>query len=149
MSSATPWVKDEENDAPAEGAIQTMAEAKRQAKAMEHVLEAQAEVDDADMVALERTALVGLEFANQYQGGLDWQMKDAVLAQLQAVNQSINAMCVTADPALAKKIDRLEDMLDSASSTNPIHLSKDNTTHTKRTCNCATTEFLCSGNCRS
>lgn len=107
MSSATPWVKDEENDAPAEGAIQTMAEAKRQAKAMEHVLEAQAEVDDADMVALERTALVGLEFANQYQGGLDWQMKDAVLAQIQTVNRSINAVCVTAEPALMEKIDQL------------------------------------------
>ena len=67
---------------------------------MEHVLEALAEVDDADVVALEWIALAGLEFANQYQGGLDWQMKDAVLAQIQTVNRSINAVCVTAEPAL-------------------------------------------------
>lgn len=114
LSSATPWVKDKENAASADGAIQTTTEAKQQAEAMEHTLEALAEIDDADVVAVDRTALVGLKFADQYQGGLDGRMKDAVLAQLQTVNKSINAACVTADPALAKKIDRLEDLLDNA-----------------------------------
>lgn len=120
MSSATPWVKDEENAAPVEGAIQTTAEAKRQAEAMEHALEALAEVDDADVVAIGRIALVGLEFADRYQGGLDERMKNAVLAQIQSVNRSINAVCVTADPALTKKIDALEDMLDDATDLSQI-----------------------------
>lgn len=125
MSNATPWVKDEENAAPVEGAIQTPTEAKRQAEAMEHALEELAEVDDADVVAIERTALVGLEFADRYQGGLDERMKNTVLAQIQSVNRSINAVCVTADPALAKKIDRLEDMLDSVSDLSQIKQPSD------------------------
>lgn len=119
-SSATPWVKDEENDAPAEGAIQTLVDAKQQAEAMEHALEALAEIDGADVVAFGRTALVGLEFANQYQGGLDERMKNAVLSQLQTVNRSINAACVTADPSLAEKIDKLEDTLDNAADLSEI-----------------------------
>ena len=114
QTSATPWVKDEGNDAQAEDAIKTTAEAKQQSKAMEHALEELTEVDDAEVVAIDRTALVGLKFTAQYQGGLDGRMKKAVLTQLQTVNKSINAVCVTADSIFAEKIDKLEDMLDSA-----------------------------------
>ena len=114
QTSATPWVKDEGNDAQAEDAIKTTAEAKQQSKAMEHALEELTEVNDAEVVAIDRTALVGLKFTAQYQGGLDGRMKKAVLTQLQTVNKSINAVCVTADSIFAEKIDKLEDMLDSA-----------------------------------
>ena len=87
---------------------------------MRHAHEALAEVDDAGVVAIERRALVGLEFADQYKGGLDGRIKNAVLTQLQTVNKSINALCVTAGLALVKKIDRLEDMLDSAADLSQI-----------------------------
>ena len=94
MARATPWVKDEENTAPAEGDIQTPTEAKQQVKALEHALETLAEVDDAAVVAIERIALVGLGFANQYQGGLDRRIKDTVLTQIQNESFFSILMCL-------------------------------------------------------
>ena len=94
IARAMPWVTDEENTVLAEGAIQTPTEAKQQAKALDHVLEVLAEIDDAYVVAIERIALVELGFAKQYQGGLDRRIKDTVLTRIQNESFFSILMCL-------------------------------------------------------
>jgi len=117
-SGATPWVKD--GKATPENAIETAEDAARQSKAMEDALEQMAEVNGADAVAIGQTALVGLEWAASYRGGMDAQMKKKALTQVQTVNKSISAVCVTDDQTLAQKIGSLKDELDGASDLSEI-----------------------------
>lgn len=118
MPSASP----DESAAPAMGAggIETLEDAKRASENMEDALEKLSEVDDAYVVATGTTALVGLEFNGQYQGGVDDRLKQMVLSRVQTVDKTITGVAVTADPALVRNIEALAETLDDATSLSAV-----------------------------
>lgn len=117
-----PSMNPDASAAPALGAggITTLEDARRVSEQMEDALEKLSEVDDAYVVATGSTALVGLEFDDQYQGGVDERLKKMVLTRLQTVDKSVTGAAVTSDPALVKQIEALSDTLENATSLSAV-----------------------------
>lgn len=107
------------------GGITTLEDAKKASEQMEDALERLSEVDDAYVVAAGSTALVGLEFNDQYQGGVDERLKKMVLTRLQTVDKSVTGAAVTADAALVKQIEALSDTLENATSLSAVATQAD------------------------
>lgn len=94
----------------------SIEDTRKAVQAMEEALERLSEVDDAYVITVGDTALVGLEFENQYQGGTDDRLKKMVLARLQTVDKNIAKVAVTSDEPLVTGIEALTEALKSASS---------------------------------
>ena len=99
----------------------TIEDTRKTVHAMEEALEKLSEVDDAYVITLGDTALVGLEFENQYQGGTDERLKKMVLARLQTVDKNIAKVAVTSDEPLVTSIEALTEVLKSASSLEDVN----------------------------
>ncbi len=99
----------------------TIEDTRKTVQAMEEALEKLSEVDDAYVITLGDTALVGLEFENQYQGGTDDRLKKMVLARLQTVDKNIAKVAVTSDEPMVTSIEALTEALKSASSLEDVN----------------------------
>ena len=99
----------------------TIEDTRKAVKAMEEALEKLSEVDDAYVITVGDTALVALEFENQYQGGTDERMKKMVLARLQTVDKNIAKVAVTSDEPLVTGIEALTEALKSASNLEDVN----------------------------
>lgn len=99
----------------------TAEDARKAAKAMEEAVEKLSEVDDAYVIPLGDTALVGLEFESQYQGGLDDRLKKMVLARLQTVDSAVTKAAVTDSGVTVTAIKALAETLKTASSLNDVN----------------------------
>ena len=106
---------------PAANGERTLETVQRDAKAMEKAVEQLSEVDDAAVVIVGDTALVGVEFTGQYQGGADDRLKKMVLARLQTVDKTITKAAVTDNQALVKSIDALAETMKGASSLTDVN----------------------------
>ena len=115
MDNAT--VQPEGTAAPAA----TIDDTRKAVQAMEEAVEKLSEVDDAYVITIGDTALVGLEFENQYQGGTDDRLKKMVLARLQTVDKNITKVAVTSDEPLVTSIEALAEALKSASSLEDVN----------------------------
>lgn len=123
MPSASP----DASAAPALGAggITTLEGAKRASEMMEDALEKLSEVDDAYVVATGSTALVGLEFNGQYQGGVDERLQKMVLTRIQTVNKTVTGVAVTAEADLVRQIESLAETLENATSLSAVTTQAD------------------------
>ncbi|MBR0219762.1 MAG: YhcN/YlaJ family sporulation lipoprotein [Clostridia bacterium] len=101
--------------------VATIEDTRKNVQAMEEALEKLSEVDDAYVITLGDTALVGLEFEKQYQGGTDERLKKMVLARLQTVDKNIAKVAVTSDEPLVTSIEALTEVLKSASSLEDVN----------------------------
>ena len=99
----------------------TVEDAKKAAQAMEEAVEKLSEVDDAYVIPLGDTALVGLEFENQYQGGLDDRLKKMVLSRVQTVDAAITKVAVTDAGVTVAAIQALAETLKGASSLTDVN----------------------------
>ncbi|MBQ6959717.1 MAG: YhcN/YlaJ family sporulation lipoprotein [Clostridia bacterium] len=99
----------------------TIEDTRKAVQAMEEAVEKLSEVDDAYVITLGDTALVGLEFENQYQGGTDDRLKKMVLARLQTVDKNISKVALTSDEPLVTSIEALTEALKSASSLEDVN----------------------------
>ena len=99
----------------------TIEDTRKNVQAMEEAVEKLSEVDDAYVITVGDTALVGLEFENQYQGGTDERLKKMVLARLQTVDKNIAKVAVTSDEPLVTSIEALTEVLKSASSLEDVN----------------------------
>ena len=99
----------------------TIEDTRKNVQAMEKAVENLSEVDDAYVITVGDTALVGLEFENQYQGGTDERLKKMVLARLQTVDQNIAKVAVTSDEPLVTSIKALTETLKSAASLDDVN----------------------------
>lgn len=99
----------------------TIEDTRKTVQAMEEAVEKLSEVDDAYVITLGDTALVGLEFEGQYQGGTDERLKKMVLARLQTVDKNISKVAVTSDEPLVTSIEALTEALKSASSLEEVN----------------------------
>lgn len=118
MPSASP----DGSAAPALGAggVTTLEDARRASEQAEDALDKLSEVDDAFVVITGSTALVGLEFNSQYQGGVDERMKQMVLNRIQTVHKSVTGAAVTDDAQLVQQIEALSDSLEEATSLSAV-----------------------------
>ena len=99
----------------------SIEDTRKATQAMEEALEKLSEVDDAYVITVGDTALVGLEFENQYQGGTDDRLKKMVLARLQTVDKNIVKVAVTSDEPLVTGIEALTEALKGASSLEDVN----------------------------
>ena len=99
----------------------SIEDTRKNVQAMEEAVEKLSEVDDAYVITVGDTALVGLELENQYQGGTDERLKKMVLARLQTVDKNIAKVAVTSDEPLVTGIEALTEALKSASSLEDVN----------------------------
>ncbi len=99
----------------------TIEDTRKTVQAMEEAVEKLSEVEDAYVITLGDTAIVGLEFENQYQGGTDDRLKKMVLARLQTVDKNIAKIAVTGDEPLVTTVQALTEALKSASSLEDVN----------------------------
>ncbi len=119
--AAMPSASPENSAGPAANGEMTLESAQQAAQAMEEAVEKLSEVDDAYVVPMGDTALVGLKFTSQYQGGVDGRLKKMVLTRVQTVEKSIAKVAVTDDAALTGGIQALAETMKGASSLTDVN----------------------------
>ena len=90
-----------------------MSDAMKMAEKIEEELERLSEVDDAQVALAGTTAVVALEFDDQYQSGLDQRLKDIVSERVKGVVKDIEDVIITEEPELFTRIEDLGDKLDA------------------------------------
>ncbi|MBR6186222.1 MAG: YhcN/YlaJ family sporulation lipoprotein [Clostridia bacterium] len=99
----------------------TLEETKKAAEDMEDAVEKLSEISEAYVVPLGDTALVGVQFAREYQGQVDDRLKKMVLARLQTVDKAVTGVAVTDNAALVTGIEALSKAMEGASSLNDVN----------------------------
>ena len=98
------------------GGINSLEDAKAESEKMEEAIQKLTEVDDAYVVAVGNTALVGVKLTEQYQGKVDDRLKKMILTRAQTVDKGITRVAVTDDETLVAAVQALADALESATS---------------------------------
>ena len=99
----------------------TVENAQQAAQAMKEAVMKLSEVDEAWVVPMGDTALVGVKFSAQYQGGADDRLKKMVLTRVQSVDKAITKVAVTDNAALVTGIQALAETLKGASSLDDVN----------------------------
>lgn len=102
------------------GGVTTLDEAKQTSEQIDDAVEKLTEIADAEVIATGTLALVGVQFDDQYKGGLDDRVKKMILARAQTVDSEIDAIAVTDEESLVTRIEELSDALDTATSMSDI-----------------------------
>ncbi len=111
----------ENSASPSANGQMTAESAKKASEDMEDAIEKLSEVDEAYVVPLDKTALVGLKFTGQYKGELDDRLKKMILTRVQTVDKEITSLAATDNAALVASIKALTDLLDGASSLTDVN----------------------------
>ena len=104
-----------------DGSTMTAESAKQAAQAMKEAVMKLSEVDEAWVVPMGDTALVGLKFNTQYQGGVDDRLKKMVLTRVQSVDKATTKVAVTDSAALVTGIRTLAETLKGASTLDDVN----------------------------
>ena len=99
----------------------TVESAQQAAQAMKEAVIKLSEVDEAWVVPMGDTALVGVKFDSQYQGGADDRLKKMVLTRVQSVDKAFTKVAVTDSAALVTAIQALAETLKGASSLDDVN----------------------------
>ena len=105
--------------------IRTPEDARNASQKMAEAVERLSEVDEAYVLALGDTALVGLKFGPEYQGKADDRIKKMVLTRVQMVDKSIRSVAVTDDVKWLQDIQALTETLGSAVSLDTLKTQMD------------------------
>ncbi len=103
------------------GNTMTVESAQQAAQAMKEAVIKLSEVDEAWVVPMGDTALVGVKFDSQYQGGADDRLKKMVLTRVQSVDKAVTKVAVTDSAALVTGIQALAETLKGASSLDDVN----------------------------
>ena len=103
------------------GNTMTVESAQQAAQAMKEAVIKLSEVDEAWVVPMGNTALVGVKFDSQYQGGADDRLKKMVLTRVQSVDKAFTKVAVTDNTALVTGIQALAETLKGASSLDDVN----------------------------
>ena len=99
----------------------TLEDTKQAAEDMEDAVEKLSEISEAWVVPMGETALVGVQFAKEYQGEADDRLKKMVLTRLQTVDKALTGAAVTDNAALVTGIQALSKTLEGASSLDEVN----------------------------
>jgi len=100
---------------PESTGVTSMDKARRVIEQIEEELERLSEVDDAEVVIAGNKAAVGLEFDDQYKGGVDERLRGIVKERINSVISGISTIAVTADEGVMDAIESLGERLDTMS----------------------------------
>ena len=103
----------------------TRADARKTSQQMAEAVERLSEVDEAYVIALGDTALVGLEFGPEYQGRADDRIKKMVLARVQTVDKTVKSVAVTDDVKWMQDIQALAEALGGTAGMETIQAQMD------------------------
>ena len=103
------------------GNTMTVESAQKAAQDMKEAVMKLSEVDEAWAVPMGDTALVGVKFDSQYQGGADDRLKKMVLTRVQSVDKAVTKVAVTDSAALVTGIQALAETLKGASSLDDVN----------------------------
>ncbi len=98
---------------PESTGVTSMDKARRVIEQIEEELERLSEVDDAEVVIAGNKAAVGLDFDDQYRGGLDDRLRGIVKERIDSVISGISTIAITADEGIMDAIEALGDRLDT------------------------------------
>ncbi len=110
---------------PESTGVTSMDKAKRVIEQIEDELERLSEVEDAEVVIAGNKAAVGLEFDDQYQGGLDERLRKIVRERVDGVVGGISTVAITADETIMDAIESLGERLDTMSDMNALQSDLD------------------------
>ena len=98
---------------PESTGVTSMDKARRVIEQIEEELERLSEVDDAEVVIAGNKAAVGLEFDDQYHGGLDDRLRGIIKERIDGVISGISTIAITSDEAVMDAIESLGERLDT------------------------------------
>lgn len=104
----------ENSAAPEAAGVTSVSDARKAVEQIEDELERLSEVDDAQVIIAGNSAAVGLEFEEQYQGGIDERLREIVKERIGGVISGVTNIAITDDPALMDQLELLGDRLESA-----------------------------------
>ncbi len=104
-----------------QGPAASIEDTRKAVQAMEEAVEKLSEVDDAYVITIGDTALVGLEYESHYQGETDDRLKKMVLSRLQTVDKNITKVAVTSEEPMVTSIEALTEAMKSASSLEEVN----------------------------
>ncbi len=100
---------------PESTGVTSMDKARRVIEQIEEELERLSEVDDAEVVIAGNKAVVGIEFDDQYRGGLDDRLRKIIKERIDGVVSGIGTVAITADEDVTDAIESLGERLDTMS----------------------------------
>lgn len=110
---------------PESTGVTNMDRARRVIEQIEEELERLSEVDDAQVVIAGNKAAVGLEFDDQYRGGIDDRLRGIVKERIDSVISGISTIAITADESVMDAIESLGERLETMSDMNALQSDLD------------------------
>lgn len=110
---------------PESTGVTSMDRARRVIEQIEEELERLSEVDDAQVVIAGNKAAVGLEFDDQYRGGIDDRLRGIVKERVSSVISGISTIAITADEGVMDAIESLGERLETMSDMNALQSDLD------------------------
>lgn len=98
-------------DQMAPAGVNSVEDAKRVSGQIAEEVEKLSELDGADAVVAGNIALVGIDYDDQYQGGLTDRLKKMVEERVEMIDKAITTVHVTDDQEMVKKIKTLMEKL--------------------------------------
>ena len=92
----------------------TPAQAGQMAERISDAVERISEIDDAEVIVYDDRVLVGVEFEDQYNAGLDDRMKQMITEKVQEVDRSLTRVEITNDETLYGQIKSFGERLGKA-----------------------------------
>ena len=108
MATASP------SESPMAQTSMTPAQAGQLAERISDAVERISEIDDAEVIVYDDRVLVGVEFEDQYNAGLDERMKQMITEKVQEVDKTLTRVEITNDETLYGQIKNFGERLGKA-----------------------------------
>lgn len=102
------------SESPMAQTSMTPAQAGQLAERISDAVERISEIDDAEVIVYDDRVLVGVEFEDQYNAGLDDRMKQMITEKVQEVDKSLTRVEITNDETLYGQIKSFGERLGKA-----------------------------------
>jgi len=100
---------------PKSTGVTSMEKARSVVEAIEDELERLSEVEDAQVIIAGNKAAVGLEFDDQYQGGVDDRLREIVKERIDGVISGVTDISITTDRDIMDELEALGERLSTLS----------------------------------
>ena len=110
----SPMATVQPSESPMAQTSMTPAQAGQLAERISDAVERISEIDDAEVIVYDDRVLVGVEFEDQYNAGLDDRMKQMITEKVQEVDRSLTRVEITNDETLYGQIKSFGERLGKA-----------------------------------
>ena len=96
------------------GGINSIEDARRVSGQISDEIEKLSEIDDAEVVVAGNIALVGVEYDDQYQGGLTDRLRDMITERVETIDKAVTSVHVTDSREMFALVKELAKKMESA-----------------------------------